>query len=102
MVGVGLNHSNNSVCDFHVFSYVPFRKVSGSDWLMQKLNTGVKLAKISNFNTSLLYLVIFYSAKYRFFIDKTSFNCVFFSCHAVAKKPAVYIDISTFLCGWKS
>ena len=54
MVGIGSDYSNNSVCDFHVFSYVPSRRVSGSNYLMKNLNTGIKLAKISNFNTDCL------------------------------------------------
>ena len=63
MVGIGSDHSNNSVCDFHVFSCVPSMRVSGSNYLMQNLNTDIKLAKISNFNTNCLqYLVLFYSA----------------------------------------
>ena len=63
MVGIGSDQSNNSVCDFHVFSYVPSGTVSALNYIMQKLNTGIKLAKISNFNTDCLqYLVLFNSA----------------------------------------
>ena len=59
MVGINSGHSNNSVCDFHVFFWIPSR---GSQWIKlvdSEVNSVCKITEIGNFNTDyLLYLFI--------------------------------------------